>query len=399
MTHPSSLPVVKMRPNKSPQRVRFGFPWLFSDELVLDRRTRKIPAGTIVRVEANDGEALGLAGFNAESRIVCRMLARDVDTKIGRDWLVRQIAFAADMRARLYDTPFYRLIHAEADGLPGVIVDRFGDVAVVQPNAAWAERIFPDLMAAIQQVTGVSTVVKNGTGRARKLEGLPDDVAVVAGEITAAVPVDMNGATYFADLLHGQKTGLFFDQRDNHAFAAKLAKGGSVLDVFAHVGGFSLAALAAGASMAEAVDSSEAALDLASRGAEKSGFGGNFATIRGDAFEVMTTLQKAGRRFDTVICDPPAFAPSKPALEAGLRAYERTARMGAALVSPGGYLCLCSCSHAVDLERFCAASIRGIGKAHRRAELIHTGAAGPDHPMHPQLAETGYLKALFFRLH
>ena len=398
MTHPSPIPVIRMRSNKSPQRVRFGAPWIFKDEIVLDRRARKIAPGSIVELQAHDGERLGLCAFNADSRITGRMLTRDVDAKIDKSWIKIRLQNALDLRQRFFDAPFYRLIHAEADGLPGIIIDRFGDVAVIQPNAAWAEVYLDDLVAALMELTGVSTIIKNGSGRARSLEGLPEETVVLTGAIDGPVPVQMNGATYFADVMGGQKTGLFFDQRDNHAFAARLAKGASVLDVFSHVGGFALAALAAGADAALAVDSSVPALDLATQGAKTTGFSGKFTTIKGDAFDVMSGLATEGRKFGTVICDPPAFAPAKPALAAGLRAYERVARMGAALVEPGGYLVLCSCSHAADLASFREASIRGIGKSGRQAQLLHTGAAGPDHPMHSHLAESGYLKALFFRL-
>ena len=222
---------------------------------------------------------------------------------------------------------------------------------------------------------------------------------VLRGDMPSApIQVPMNGAIYMADLAGGQKTGLFFDQRPNHAFAAGLSKGARVLDVFSHVGGFSLAALAAGADHAVAVDGSAAALDLAMQGAAAMGVQDRFETRRGDAFDVMTQLVEEGAQFDVVICDPPAFASSKPALEAGLRAYERVARLAAQLVVEGGYLGLCSCSHAADLAKFRAASIRGIGRAGRKSALIHTGFAGPDHPLHPQLAESGYLKSLFFRL-
>jgi 23S rRNA (cytosine1962-C5)-methyltransferase len=171
-----------------------------------------------------------------------------------------------------------------------------------------------------------------------------------------------------------------------------------VLDVFSHVGGFGLAALAGGAASALAVDGSEAALALARDGAAQMGQGARFATRKGDAFEVLEAMAREEATFDLVICDPPAFAPSKQALEAGLRAYERVARLAAPLVAEGGYLGLCSCSHAADLARFRGACIRGIGRAGRAAQLIHTGFAGPDHPQLPQLAESGYLKALFFRL-
>jgi 23S rRNA (cytosine1962-C5)-methyltransferase len=198
--------------------------------------------------------------------------------------------------------------------------------------------------------------------------------------------------------MHGQKTGLYFDQRPNHAFAARLGRGRRVLDVFSHVGGFGLAALAAGATSVLAVDGSQAALDLAARGGAASGFGDRLATRRADAFDALAALAAEGARFGLVVCDPPAFAPAKPALEAGLRAYERLARMAAPLVEPDGYLVLCSCSHAADLARFRTSSMRGIGRAGRHAQILHVGGAGPDHPVHPALAETAYLKALFLRL-
>jgi len=245
----------------------------------------------------------------------------------------------------------------------------------------------------------VTCVLKNASGRARALEGLDEAGGVLAGQVPdGPVPVPMNGATCMADLTGGQKTGIFFDQRPNHAFAARLAEGARVLDVFSHVGGFALAALAGGAAQALAVDGSAPALDLARAGAERTGVAERFEARRGDAFEVMEALGAEGARFDLVICDPPAFAPSKQALEKGLRAYERVARLAASLVAPGGYLGLCSCSHAADLGRFRTACTRGIGRAGRAGALIHTGFAGPDHPQHPHLAESGYLKALFYRL-
>ena len=393
-----TLPTVRLRPKADARAMRHGFPWVYADELVTDRRTKALQAGTIARLEDADRRPLGTVTVNPNSKIFARMLDRDPEASIDRRWIADRVARALALRERLYAAPFYRLVHAEADGLPGVVVDRFGDTAVIQPNAAWAEIMIGDFVAALSDVAGVSTVLKNGTGRARALEGLPEETVILSGAIDGPVPVPMNGATYMADLISGQKTGLFFDQRDNHAFAARLAKGTSVLDVFSHVGGFSLAALASGAKHALAVDGSAAALELAEKGAATGGMAERFETRKGDAFSVMEALATEGLQFDLVICDPPAFAPSKSALAAGLRAYERVARLAAPLVSPGGYLGLCSCSHAVDLTQFRNASARGIGRGGRRSQLLHTGFAGPDHPQLPQLAESGYLKALFFRL-
>jgi len=396
--HASGLPRVRLKPKAEARAIRHGFPWVYADELVTDRRTMALAAGAFAVLEDGERRPMGLVTVNTKSKIIARMMDRTPDAVIDQDWIAARIARALDLRARLYDAPFYRLIHAESDGLPGVIIDRFGDVAVVQPNAAWAEVHFDALRAALVAVTGVRTVVKNGTGRARGLEGLAEETAVVQGALDGPIPVPMNGAKYMADLMAGQKTGLFFDQRPNHAFAARLARGAKVLDVFSHVGGFALAALAGGAASALCVDGSAAALDLAVQGAKASGVDARLTTRQGDAFDVLEALGSEGQRFDLVICDPPAFAPAKPALEAGLRAYERLARLAAPLVAPGGYLVLCSCSHAADIMAFRNASARGIGRGGRRGQLLHTGYAGPDHPMLPQLAESAYLKALFFRL-
>lgn len=395
---PADLPIVRMKPKAEARAIRHGFPWVFANELVTDRRTRNLARGTLARLEDAERNALGLVTVNNDSKIICRMLDRDPDAVIDQKWFAARIKRALDHRERLYDEPFYRLIHAEADGMPGVIIDRFGDAAVVQPNAAWAENMYDMLEAALIEVTGISIVVKNGTGRARVLDGLDEVLAVTTGKLDAPVPVQMNGAIYMANLLGGQKTGLFFDQRPNHAFMQKLCKGARVLDVFSHVGGFSLAALAAGADSALAVDSSAPALELATAGAEAMGVSDRFSTRRGDAFDVLAALGEEGAQFDVVICDPPSFAPSKRSLEAGLRAYERVARLAAQLVAPNGYLGLCSCSHAADLSKFRNASARGIGRGGRNGQIVFTGFAGGDHPILPQLAEGGYLKSLFFRL-
>lgn len=404
MSAPSDMPdrpIVRLKPKTRPiaRRVRHGFPWVYASDLVTDRRTRALSPGTLAVLQDENRAPLGLVAVTPGSKIICRMIDRDTGANVDTDWFADRIGRAAKMRDRLYEAPFYRLVHAEADGLPGVVIDRFDAICVVQPNAAWADRRLADLTGALLGVPGVTTVLKNAGGRARGLEGLDDVSGILAGQAPKApVQVPMNGAVYMADLTGGQKTGLFFDQRDNHRFAARLARGARVLDVFSHVGGFALACLAGGAASAVCVDGSTAALALAQEGAGVSGFGSRLSTRAGDGFDVLNDAQTAGEKFDVVICDPPAFAPTRSALEPGLRAYERLARLAAPLVEDGGYLVLCSCSHAAGLDRFLTASARGIGRAGRKAQLIHAGQAGPDHPQLPQLAESGYLKSLFFRL-
>lgn len=392
-------PAVRLLPKVSAKALRRGEAlWVYADQIVMDRRTRGIAPGSLVRLEDSERQPLGLAAFNPVSKIALRLIDPDPEARVDEAWFAARIERALSLRTTLYDAPFYRLVHAEADGLPGVVIDRFGAAAVIQPNAAWAEARLDPLIAALVGVTGVTTIVKNAAGRARGLEGLPVETLVLAGAVDGPVPVPMNGATYLADLIGGQKTGLFYDQRPNHAFAARLAPGAEMLDVFAHVGGFGLAALAAGAASVLAVDSSEAALKLATEGAALSGVASRLDTRRGDAFEAMAALALEPRRFGLVICDPPAFAPARPAVEAGLRAYARVARLAAALVAPGGYLGLCSCSHAVEAAAFRDSSLAGIGRAGRSARILRTGGAGPDHPLHAALPESGYLKTLFLRL-
>ncbi len=397
--HIPPYPTVRLMPKGDARAIRHGFPWIYANEMVLDRRTKALAPGSLAVLEDAERRPMGVVTVNPNSKIAARMLDQDPEAVIDGAWLVARLARALAHREALYDAPFYRLVHAEADGLPGVVIDRFGDVAVVQPNAAWADAAIEVLAEALIAATGVTTVILNGSGRARSLEGLNDELRVLRGDAPETpVAVPMSGATYMADLMGGQKTGLFFDQRPNHAFAAGLARGGSVLDVFSHVGGFGLAALAGGAKNALAVDGSAPALELARAGAEAGGMADRFDTRQGDAFDTLAALGAEGAKFDLVVCDPPAFAPSKSALEPGLRAYERIARLAAPLVADGGYLVLCSCSHAADLTKFRNASARGIGKAGRRGTIIYTGFAGPDHPVLPQLAESGYLKALAFRL-
>ena len=390
-------PVVRLRP-KAGRRFFSGAPWIYADELVLDRRTRRLAPGAIAELQDAERRPLGTVAVTPDSGIPARLLDRDPAAAIDRAWLAARIADAHRLRARVADPAFHRLIHAEADGLPGVVIDRFGGAAVIQPNAAWAEARLDDLAAALIEVTGVSAVVVNAASRARAQEGLAGETRLLHGALDGPVDVPMNGAIYLADLLGGQKTGLYFDQRPNHAFAAHLGRGGPMLDVFSHVGGFALAALAAGATRAVAVDGSAPALALAEGGAARMGVADRLEARRADAFDALTAAAEAGETYPLVVCDPPAFAPARSAREAGLRAYRRLARLGSRVTAPEGFLVLCSCSHAVDADAFLAACADGLRAEGRSARLIHEAGAGPDHPVHPALPETRYLKATFWRL-
>ncbi len=220
---PATLPVVRLLPKANDRAIRHGFPWVYANELVVDRRTRGLAPGALAQLEDAERRPMGLVAVNASSKIIARMIDRDPDAQVNQAWFEAHIARALALRNQLYDQPYYRLVHAEADGLPGVIIDRFGDTCVVQPNAAWADTLLDVLVAALQSVTGVKNVLKNASGRTRKLEGLDDVSSTLVGDLPEGpLPVPMNGATYMADLTGGQKTGLFYDQRPNHALPRTL---------------------------------------------------------------------------------------------------------------------------------------------------------------------------------
>ena len=387
---------VKLKKTKTNLR-RKGFPWYYLDEIVFDRRTKNIKAGEIVKIQDSNLGKLGVFAFNPNSKIAARLLDVNHEAVIDNTWIRKQLKLALDLRKNLFKESFYRLVHGEVDNLPGVIIDRFGDTAVLQPNSAWADLNKEKITESIMEF-GISNIVLNCMSRSRKLEGLNEGLTVIRGAVTEPIKVKMNEAVYFADVLHGQKTGIFFDQRFNHELVAKLSKGKDVLDVFSHVGGFGLAALVSGARKVFAVDSSAPALSLAVKGAEESGVIEKFETVNSDAFDAMKEFFQSNQYFDMVVCDPPAFSPSKKTLNTGLRAYERVALHSSRLVKPNGYLVLCSCSHAVDLSKFRNACVRGITRAGRQAQIISWGGAGPDHPITSQLEQFGYLKSIFFRL-
>ncbi|MGH7042769.1 MAG: class I SAM-dependent rRNA methyltransferase [Acetobacteraceae bacterium] len=380
-------PVLKLRPGHG-RRLRAGAPWAYSNEVAPQR----LDPGTLVRLEGDGGLRFGVAMYNPHSLIAVRLLDRDPDAAIDTGWFRARLRDAMALRARLCDSNFHRLVHAEADFLPGLVVDRFGDVAVVQANSAGMDRLLPAIRDALLAELAPHAIVARNDSGARRQEGLTEDVTLLAGD-NAEAAVEEAGVRFPVDLLAGQKTGWFFDQRGNRDRVAALASGARVLDVFCHTGGFGLRCAAAGAASVRLVDSSAPALAQAEAAAALNGVAPRVATSRGDAFDIMAALAAAGERFDIVICDPPAFAASRKDADAGLRAYARMARLAAALVAPGGFLFVASCSHHAPLDAWSARIADGLNRARRAARILATTGAGPDHPVHPALPETAYLKA------
>ena len=393
---PPERPLLRLLPGHG-RRLKAGHPWAYSNEIALRPEHRALPPGLPVRLEGDDGWRFGTFGFNPHSLIAGRMLDRDPEAVINAAFVRSRIKAAAALRARVCDTPYHRLVHAEADRLPGLVVDRFRDVFVVQANAAVADWLTDEIVAARLAAGQPRGIVARNDTPSRAHEGLAAEIRLLHGTDPACA-VEEGGVVFPVDPLGGQKTGFFFDQRSNRDRVAALAAGARVLDAFCHTGAFALRCLAAGAASALLLDSSAAALDQARHAAERSGLLARASLRRGDAFETMTELAQAGERFDLVVCDPPAFAKSRKDAAAGLRGYARMARIAAALVSPGGLLFVASCSHHAAPEAFAAAIAEGLHRARREGRIVFASGAGPDHPVHPHLPESAYLKAQMIQL-
>lgn len=394
---PPSRPRIYLLPGRD-KRIGHGHPWAYSNEVRMDAEAKALPSGAIASLHRVDGKPLGVGSFCPHALIAFRVFDRDAERQIDASFIEEKLRRALDLRRRLFPDPYYRLIHAEADGVPGLVVDRFGAAVVIQANTAGADALTEPMLAALDAVLAPEVVVLRNDSPSRTNEGLPRSVSLAKGGLDGPVEVRENGVGYAADLLAGQKTGWFFDQRDNRAFIARLASGGRVIDAYCHSGGFAIAAAAAGADAVLGIDSSEPALALASRAAAASGFANRCTFRRAQVFEALEGLAAERERFSVVVADPPAFVKSRKDLATGLRGYRKMARLGAALVAPGGILFVASCSHNVEPAAFAAEVVRGIAAAGRSGRIIRAAGAAADHPVHPHLPESAYLKTLTLHL-
>lgn len=380
------------------RRVLGGHPWVYSNELQANPELKSIQPGTIVLLRQADGRPMGLAFFNPKSLISGRVITRDHTATIDAQFWQRRLENALKLRDRLIGAPFYRLAHAEADGLPGCVIDRYGNVVVIDVSSAGMDAEIDHLAAAVDNLLQPKVILVRGDGPARELEGLEPVSRLIKGELDGAITIEENGTQFLCDPRAGQKTGWFFDQRDNRALIARLAKGASVLDAYCYMSGFGIQALKAGATSVLALDRSAPALELARKAAELNGVGGQMETRQADAFDALPEIAQGSARFDIVVADPPAFVKSRKDFHQGARAYRKLARLAANCVAPSGILMVCSCSHNMPADELIKQTDRGIQEAGRSARLLyHTGAA-PDHPVHPGLPESAYLKALTFAI-
>lgn len=389
-----SAPLIKMVKGRS-KRLRQGHPWVFSNEIQMDAEAKALPAGTLVQLVDAGGERLGQASFNPHSLIAARILSHRADATINAAFFANRLQRALALRNALYETPYYRVIHAEADGLPGLVVDRFDDVLVCQLNSAGMEALREPLVEALHQVFTPRGIVLRRDSAARGLEDLADEDAEVLGEIKGAAVME-GGLSLPIDAAGGQKTGWYFDQRANRDFIARLSQGRRVLDCYCHTGAFALRGAHAGARAAVGVDSAGPALGLAAEGAAANGLAEICSFEKADVFDHMSGVSRGA--YDLVIADPPAFAKLRKHVKPSLKAYRKLGRLAGRVVAANGFLAIGCCSHHVPTADFVEAVSHGVRDAGKAGRIIRLSGAGPDHPVHPALPESAYLKFLVFAL-
>ncbi len=375
-------------------RVRGGHPWIYASEI--EKVEGAFDNGDIVDVADFRGKFIGRGFYNPQSQISLRILTRN-DEPCDRDFFARRIQEAWDYRRLLCDPMSCRLIYSESDFLPGLVVDKFAGVLVLQSLSLGIERIkdmICDLLMEIIQPVGIW---ERSDVPVRRLEGMEQTTRLLRGEVPDEVDMVENGIHFLVDVKHGQKTGFFLDQKQNRAALAPLCRDARVLDCFCHNGSFSLHAAKYGARSVLGVDISEEALEVARRNAALNGFE-NVTFEAHNCFDLLHELTDAGEKFDLVILDPPAFTKNKAAVPSAIRGYKEINLRGLKLVRPGGFLVTCSCSQHVLPEMFQDVINQAARDAKKRIRLVEYRTQGYDHPILPQSVETKYLKTMIIQV-
>ncbi|MGB1108853.1 MAG: class I SAM-dependent rRNA methyltransferase [Gammaproteobacteria bacterium] len=381
------------------RRIRQGHVWVYGSEV--DRAQTPLEAlspGQAIELQMHNGRVLGTGYANPKSLICARLVSRDPKHPFSPSLLVHRLKVALSLRERLYAQPYYRWVHGESDGLPGVIIDRFGPVVVIQIGTAGMESMREALIAAVDKVVSPETIVLRNDGKGREREGLSSYVEVVHGQLDDIIWVQEQGLRFGVSLSQGQKTGWFYDQRDNRARAARYAEGLRVLDVFPYVGGFGLTAASHDAAHVTFVDASEHALERVADNAEANNLETPIEFLQGDAFEVLKALREDRQHFDLVMVDPPAFIPRRKDQSAGEAAYRRINQAAMQLLSRDGYLVTSSCSSHLERAKFQTMLGQSARHLDRDIQILEHGYQAPDHPIHPSIPETDYLKMIVARI-
>lgn len=379
------------------RRLKAGHLWVFSNEIdTASTPLRLFEPGDLVSIRASNGRYVASGYINPHSLIAARVLSRSQKHPPDHSLLVHRLKIALGLRERLFDEPYYRLAFAEGDLLPGLVVDRHGDVLVAQLTTAGMERMKEAVLAALVKVLKPAGVLWHNDTAVRELEKLDRYVETAYGEVPDTVEIVENGARFVAPLARGQKTGWFYDQRNNRARLAPYVAGARVLDVYSYVGGFGIQCALNGAQQVTCVDASSRALGYLQDNARRNDV--EVQTIGGDAPDVLRQLRADKAQFDVIVLDPPAFIRRKKDLEAGRDAYRRIIQSAMQLFGREGYLLACSCSSYIGADELLGLVQSSARHAGRFAQLLDSGGQGPDHPVHPAIPETRYLKALMCRV-
>jgi 23S rRNA (cytosine1962-C5)-methyltransferase len=385
---PSGTAVVSRR---GEGRVQKGHPWVFRSDV---ERVEDAAPGSVVRVLAASGRPLGFAFFSSRSEITLRVIQRGAD--LPDDWLRARLRAALAWRESIAPgATTLRLVHGEGDGLPSIVVDRYQRWLVVQTLSQASEALKPELASLLVELAAPEGILERNDPRVRQLEGLERTVGLLHGQVPETVEVSEDGVRLQADLWRGQKTGLFLDQRENHAAARQYARG-RVLDAFTYSGGFALH-MAAAADEVLAVDVSSDALARVEANARLNGLEGRVRTREANVFDLLRDLQERRERFQTIVLDPPAFAKSKDAVEKAWRGYKEINLRALRLLEPGGTLITCSCSQHVHEEDFEQIVTDAARDAHAAVALIEKRRQARDHPVLLGVPETYYLKCFVLR--
>lgn len=394
-TAAAAVPTLRLKRGED-RRLTAGHLWVFSNEVDTEATPLvHFAPGDLVQIESDRRRFLGYGYVNPRSLICARILGRDPAQPVDRSLLAQRMQVALGLRRRLYEQPFYRLIYGESDGLPGLVVDRYGDVLVAQIGTAGMERLKPEITSALEKVIRPTGILWRNDSGARELEGLPQYVEVGAGEVPESVEVVENGLKFRVALTEGQKTGWFFDQAANRQSFLKYIAGARVLDVFSYAGAWGLAAAKHGATDVTCVDASAHALEMLAQNAAANAV--KVDTLKGDAFDMLEQLHARKERFDVVVLDPPAFIKRRKDIPKGQAAYRRLNQLGMQLLARDGLLVSCSCSYHLEEAELLAAIQKAARHVGRSVQVLEFGGQAPDHPVHPAIPETRYLKAFFCR--
>ena len=398
-----TLPPLRLKKNEE-RRLRAGHLWVYSNEVDVKRSPlTDFEPGAAVRIEDYKGHFLGNGYVNPHSLICARLVSRDPRYVLDASLIKHRLNIALSLRQQLFPQPCYRLVHGEGDGLPGLVIDRHGEVLVVQITTAGMEIHRDAIVAVLEKLLKPAAIVLRNDSPSREHEGLASVVETVSGSLPDAVRVEENGARFEIDVLTGQKTGWFYDHRMNRARMQHYVKDKRVLDVFSYIGGWGIEALTAGASEVMCVEASSSAIDRLHHNAglnthNGAGVADRLATVEGDAFEALKSLRQARERFDVVIVDPPAFIKRKKDFKEGLGAYRRINQMAMQVLNRGGYLVSASCSFHLGQAQLHDTVQKAARHVDRNAQILEQGHQGPDHPVHPAIPETDYLKAFMLRV-